>query len=64
MYVVTMTKFDIVYVFSIINRYCNNSNRTHVKTIKRIFQYIKKTFHYDLKYEFNQQFYHNYNDVD
>ena len=37
MYVVTMTKFDIVYVFSIINRYCNNSNRTHVKTIKRIF---------------------------
>ena len=37
MYVVTMTKFDIVYAFSIINRYCNNSNRTHVKTIKRIF---------------------------
>ena len=64
MYAVTMTKFDIIYVFSIINRYCNNSNRTHVKTIKRIFQYIKKTFHYDLKYEFNQQFYYDYNDVD
>ena len=46
-----MTRSDLIYSFSILSRYCFNSNLTHVKTIIRVFKYIKKTLDYDIHYE-------------
>ena len=41
MYAMTMTQPDIVFVLSIISRYCNNPNSTHVAAITRILCYTK-----------------------
>ena len=43
MYVMTMTRPDIAFALSIVSRYCNNPNSTHVAAVTRILQYVKGT---------------------
>ena len=38
----TMTQLDITFALSIINKYYNNLNSTHVAAVVRILRYIKK----------------------
>ena len=67
-----MTRFDLINVLSIINRYLINSDSTHVAILQRIFHYVQKTLNYEFEYEFlNEKFnyfnmfdFHNYFDVD
>ena len=42
MYAMTMTRLDIAFTFSIVSRYCNNPNSTHVIAVTRILRYIKR----------------------
>ena len=41
MYAMTMTRPDIAFALSIVSRYCNNPDSTHVAAVTRILQYIK-----------------------
>ena len=43
MYAMTMTRPDIAFALSIVSRYCNNPNSTHVAAVTRILRYIKGT---------------------
>ena len=43
MYAMTMTQPDIAFALSIVSRYCNNPNSTHVAAVTRILRYIKGT---------------------
>ena len=45
MYAMTMTRPDIAFALSIISRYCNNPDSTHVAAVTRILQYIKGTLY-------------------
>ena len=51
MYAIIMTQSNLIYFFSILSRYCFNLNSTHVKTVIRVFKYIKKTLDYDIYYK-------------
>ena len=72
MYATTMTRLDLINVFSIINKYLINSDSTHVATLQCIFRYVQKTLDYELKYEFfNKKFnyfnmfdFYDYSDAD
>ena len=64
MYIILKTRFNLVYVVFIINKYIFNFIDIHWKTVKRIFCYIQKTF--DLRFIFNEtfEFFVEYIDVD
>ena len=47
-----------------INRYCSNSNFIHVAILLRIFRYVQNTLNHNIEYEFDQNFFHDYFDVD
>ena len=47
----TMTCFNLKFAFSILFRYCFNSNSTHVKVTTQLLRYVKKTLHHDIYYE-------------
>ena len=51
MYVIIMTRSDLIYSLSVLSRYCFNSNSTHIKAAIRVLKYIKKTLNYDIHYE-------------
>ena len=51
MYVMIMTRSDLIYSFSVLSRYCFNSNSTHIKAAIRVLRYIKRTLNYDIHYE-------------
>ena len=40
-----MTRPDIAFALSIVSRYCNNPDSTHVAAVTRILRYIKGTLH-------------------
>ena len=63
MYAMIMTRSNLIYSFSILSRYCFNSNSMHIKAVIRVFKYIKKTFNYDIHYE-NKENLIKYIDVD
>ena len=50
-YVMIMTRLDLIYSLSVLSRYCFNSNSTHIKAAIRVLKYIKKTLNYDIHYE-------------
>ena len=50
MFAMTMTKSDLAYAMSMINRYCHNSNSTHVAAVQRIFRYIQSTLKLGITY--------------
>ena len=45
MYVMTMTQFNIVFASSIVSRYCNNLDFTHIAALMRILRCIKNILH-------------------
>lgn len=45
MYAMTMTRPDIAFALSIVSRYCNNPDSTHVAAVTRILRYIKGTLY-------------------
>ena len=51
MYVMTMTRFDLKFVLSVLFRYYFNSNSTHVKAATKLLRYVKKTLHFNIHYE-------------
>ena len=63
MYAMIMIQSNLIYLFSVLSRYCFNSDSTHVKAIIRIFKYIKKTFDYNIHYK-NKKNLIKYIDVD
>ena len=58
-----MIKSNLNYAFSMINRYCSNSNFIHVAILLRIFRYVQDTLNHDIEYEFDQNFFHDYFDA-
>ena len=46
-----MTQSDLIYLLSVLSRYCFNSNSTYIKAVIRVLKYIKKTLNYDIYYE-------------
>ena len=54
MYVMLKTRFNLVYVVFVINKYVFNFIDIHWKTVKRIFRYIRKTL--DLRLIFSEAF--------
>ena len=63
MYVIIMTRSDLIYSLSVLSRYCFNSNSTHIKAVIRVLKYIKRTLNYDIHYE-NKKDLIEYIDVD
>ena len=63
MYVMIMTRSDLIYSLSVLSRYCFNLNLTHIKAVIRDLKYIKKTLNYDIHYE-NKKDLIKYIDVD
>ena len=51
MYAMIMTRSNLIYSFSVLSRYCFNSNSMYVKAIIRVFKYIKKTLDYNIYYK-------------
>ena len=64
LYAALMIRSNLNYAFSIISRYCSNSNFTHVATLLRIFWYVQNTLNHDIEYESEQKFFHDYFDAD
>ena len=54
MYVMLKTRFDLVYIVFVINKYVFNFIDIHWKVVKRIFRYIRKTL--DFRFIFNEVF--------
>jgi len=51
MYVMMITRSDIVFALSVTSQYCSNSNQTHVALITWIFKYIKDTLKVSITFE-------------
>jgi len=51
MYVMMITKSDIIFALSMTSRYCDNSNQIHVALIIWIFKYIKDTLKVSITFE-------------
>ena len=47
---------DLIYLLSVLSRYCFNSNSTHIKTVICVLKYIKKTLNYDIHCENKKDF--------
>ena len=62
MYTITITRSDLKFAFSVLFRYCFNSNSTHMKTATQLLRYVKKTLYYNIYYESKEDLI-NYIDV-
>ena len=62
MYAAVMTRPDIAFALSVVNRYCSNPDFTHVAALLRIFRYIQGSLHYGLGYEPGQDHFHGFTD--
>ena len=51
MYVMIMTRLNLIYSLSVLLRYCFNSNLIYFKAIIHVFRYIKKILNHDIHYE-------------
>lgn len=51
MYAMLGTRPDIAYAVSMVSRYASNPTTDHMKTVNRIFSYLKGTIHLQLVYE-------------
>ena len=54
MFAFTKTRSNFSYAFSLLSRWKSNFNFTHVAVLQRVFRYVKKTLHYDINYELDQ----------
>lgn len=49
-YLLTITRSNLVYVVSLIDKYNSNSNQEHLDAILKIYAYLIEIKHYDLFY--------------
>ena len=63
MFAFTKTRSDFSYAFSLLSRWKSNFDFTHVAVLQRIFRYIKKTLHYDIDYELDQNCWHEFSNA-
>ncbi len=52
MYVMTQMQLNITYTVSTLSQFAHNSNNTHWKTLKQVFQYVQRTLDVILEYKF------------
>ena len=64
MFASTRTRPDLSYALSLLSRFRNNPDSTHVAALQRVFRYVKGTLHFGLGYEPNQDYWHGYTDAD
>ena len=51
MYVMIMTRSNLIYLLLVLSRYYFNLNLTFIKAVICVLKYIKKTLNYDIYYE-------------
>ncbi len=54
MYAMTQTWLNITYMMSTLSQFAHNSNNTHWKTLKQVFQYVQRTLDIILKYKLSK----------
>ena len=64
MYAMLDTRFDIIFVVFVVNRYVFNSIEKHWIAVKRIFRYLKNTLHLRLTFTNSLKFFVDYIDAD
>ena len=51
MYTMLGTRPNITYAVSVVSRFSSNPTKTHIGAVKRIFQYLQATVHWQLTYQ-------------
>lgn len=55
---------DLAYIVFILNRYCLNPESLQLKTLDRVFRYIKSTLDLNIHYDQRSDGFINYIDID
>ena len=64
MFASTKTRPDLSYALTLLSRFRNNPDSTHVAALQRVFRYVKETLHLGIGYEPGQEHWHGYTDAD
>jgi hypothetical protein len=64
MYIMLKTRFDIIYLISMINRYVSNFIQSHWQAVKRIFRYLRETYQMKLTFREALKSLENYTNSD